>query len=50
MKEVDVKHFGESVVHEIIKTAIYARVKGSQYFNKLDLGITLIYLSFELIN
>lgn len=40
MIEKDVKHFYDSIFHEILKTAIYARVKGTQYFNKLDLGIT----------
>lgn len=40
MKEKEIKHFSESVFHDIIKTAIYARVKGSQYFNQLNKGIT----------
>lgn len=40
MKEKEVNHFSESVFHDIIKTAIYARVRGSQYFNQLNMGIT----------
>lgn len=40
MIEKEVKHFAQSVAHEIIKTAIYARIKGSQYFSKLDMEIT----------
>lgn len=38
--EIELEHFTQSVVHEIIKTAICARIKGSQYFSKLNLPIT----------
>ena len=51
MKENDVKHFCESVFHDIIKTAIYARVTGAQYFNKLNLGITFEqYIALDTIS
>ena len=40
MKEKDIHHFSESVFHDIIKTAIFARIQGSQYFNKLNASIT----------
>lgn len=51
MKEKEIKHFSESVFHDIIKTAIYARVKGSQYFNKLNMGITFEqYIALDAIS
>lgn len=51
MKEKDAKHFSESVFYEIIKTAIYARVKGSQYFNQLNMGITFEqYIALDAIS
>lgn len=51
MKEKEVEHFYDSIFHEIIKTAIYARVKGAQYFNKLNLGITFEqYIALDAIS
>ena len=51
MKEKDLQHFSESVFHDIIKTAIYARVKGSQYFNKLNMEITFEqYIALDAIS
>lgn len=35
------KHFGDSIIYQLEKTAIYTRVKGAQFFNKLNIGITL---------
>lgn len=40
VKESEVKHFCDSFFHDIIKTAVYARVRGTQYFNSLNVGIT----------
>lgn len=51
MAEKDVNHFTDSIIHEIIKTAIYSRVKGSQYFNKFNIGITFEqYLALDTIS
>ncbi|MBP7212481.1 winged helix-turn-helix transcriptional regulator [bacterium] len=45
------EHFSESIFHDIIKTAICARIKGSQYFNKLNLGITFEqYIALDAIS
>src|SRR5574344_1331622 len=45
------KHFSESTLHDIIKTAICARVKGSQYFNRLNIGITFEqYIALDAIS
>lgn len=41
MSEKNIKHYCDSVMYAVEQTAIYARVKGSQIFNKLDIGITL---------
>ncbi len=49
--EREVKHFTQSLIHEIIKTAIYARIKGSQYFSKYDLSITFEqYIALDTIS
>lgn len=51
MEKTDIKHFCESVFHDIIKTAIYTRVTGAQYFNKLNLGITFEqYIALDAIS
>ena len=45
------EHFSESIFHDIIKTAVCARVKGSQYFNKLNIGITFEqYIALDAIS
>jgi len=51
VNEKDVNYFCESIAHDIIKTAVYLRVKGSQYFSKLDLGITFEqYIALDAIS
>lgn len=51
INEKDVCYFCESIAHEIIKTAVYLRVKGSQYFGKLNLGITFEqYIALDAIS
>lgn len=41
MKELKVKHYFESVLYLMEQTIIYTRVKGAQFFNQLDLGVTI---------
>lgn len=51
VNEKDVNFFSESTAHEIIKTAIYLRVKGSQYFSKFDTEITFEqYIALDVIS
>lgn len=41
MKETQVKHYFESVLYLMEQTIIYTRVKGAQFFNQLDMGVTI---------
>lgn len=41
MKETHVKHYFESVLYLMEQTIIYTRVKGAQFFNQLDMGVTI---------
>lgn len=41
MCEKDVCHFVDSIFYEMEKTVIYMRIKGSQFFSDLDMGITV---------
>lgn len=51
VNEKDVNYFSESVAHEIIKTAIYLRIKGSQYFSKINMEITFEqYIALDAIS
>jgi len=40
MKEREVKHFVDSVVYELERTAVYCRITGAQLFTRLGLGLT----------
>lgn len=35
------KHYIDSIVYSLEQTVIYFRIKGAQFFNQLDLGITI---------
>lgn len=41
MKEKEVCHYTESIIYAMEQTVIYSRIKGAQFFNQLDIGITI---------
>lgn len=41
MSRFESTHFVNSVIYEMEKTVIYTRVKGAQFFNALNIGITV---------
>lgn len=41
MKEQETCHYTESIIYAMEQTVIYFRVKGAQFFNELNLGITI---------
>lgn len=41
MKEKEIKHYVQSLIYLIELTFIYARVKGAQFFNELNMGVTI---------
>lgn len=41
MKEIENCHYTESIIYLMEQTVVYFRVKGAQFFNELNLGITI---------
>lgn len=41
MKEKQIKHYHQSVLYLMEQTIVYTRLKGAQFFNQLNLGITI---------
>lgn len=41
MKEKEVIHYIDSALYSMEQTAVYLRIKGAQFFNELNLGITV---------
>lgn len=41
MKETNVKHYFESALYLMEQTIIYTKLKGAQFFNQLDMGVTI---------
>lgn len=41
MKENEKGHYTESIIYAMEQTVTYFRIKGAQFFNQLDLGITI---------
>lgn len=41
MGDRNVQHYTESVFYAMEQTVVYLRVKGSQFFNQLDVGVTI---------
>lgn len=51
MTELEVKHYGESIMYAVEQTAIYSRLKGTQVISKLNLGVTLEqYIALDCIS
>lgn len=41
MKEQESCHYTESIIYSMEQTVIYFRVKGAQFFNELNIGVTI---------
>jgi len=41
MKENEVCHYTESIIYSMEQAVIYSRIKGAQFFNQLNIGITI---------
>jgi len=41
MKEKQISHYTESVFYSMEQTVVYLSVKGAQFFNQLDIGVTI---------
>lgn len=41
MKEKETCHYTESIIYAMEQTAIYFKIKGAQFFNQLNIGITV---------
>ena len=41
MKEKENCHYTESIIYAMEQTVTYSRIKGAQFFNQLDVGITI---------
>lgn len=41
MKEKEIKHYHESTLYLMEQTIVYTRLKGAQFFNQLNMGITI---------
>lgn len=41
MKEKENCHYTESIVYSMEQTVTYFKIKGAQFFNQLDLGVTI---------
>lgn len=41
MKENENCHYTESIIYKMEQTVIYFKIKGAQFFNQLDLGVTI---------
>lgn len=41
MKEKKSCHYTESIIYEMEQAVVYSRIKGAQFFNQLNLGITI---------
>ena len=41
MREKETCHYTESIIYAMEQTAIYFKIKGAQFFNQLNIGITV---------
>lgn len=41
MKEKEIVHYFDSVIYSMEQTVTYSRIKGAQFFNDLNMGITI---------
>jgi len=41
MKENENCHYTESIIYSMEQTVIYFKIKGAQFFNQLDIGVTI---------